>query len=68
MLPDGLVSEVKVVAFVDFAGVQAASQDVMRELVRSHQRQIAREGKQAGPRRCRSLPAVAVSPESESAA
>ncbi len=38
--------EVEVVAFVNFAGVQAPFQNFMGELVRRHQRKIAREGKQ----------------------
>src|SRR5271169_5970470 len=37
-----LVPEVKVVAFVNFAGVQALLQNLMGKLVRRHQRKIAR--------------------------
>ena len=40
------VSEVEVVAFVNFTGMQTLFQNFMGKLVRRHQRKIAREGKQ----------------------
>src|SRR5208282_3229163 len=40
------VSEVEVVAFVNFTGMQALFQNFMSKLMRRHQRKIAREGKQ----------------------
>src|SRR3954452_21686831 len=42
----GLVSEMKVVTFVHFARMQLLLQDVVRELMGRHQREIAGEGKQ----------------------
>src|SRR4029077_19413635 len=40
------VSEVKVVALMDFAGAQSFLQNLVGKLVRSHQRQVARERKE----------------------
>ena len=42
----GLVSEMKVVAFVHFAGVELLLQNFFRKLPRRHQRKIASEGQQ----------------------
>src|ERR1035441_9094561 len=41
-----LVPEVEVVAFMNFAGMQPLLQNSMSKLVRRHEREIAREGKE----------------------
>ena len=39
------MSEMEVEAFMDFAGVQFADENLFYEMVRAHHREIAREGK-----------------------